>query len=48
MTVMFEDWLRRQGCEVEITQEEEGNGYYCMKVTTPGEELTYDVTVTVG
>lgn len=42
----FKDWLERQGCTVEVTQEEDGNGYFCLDVRIPEGEL-FDITVSV-
>jgi len=31
----FVTWLRMMGCEAEITQEDDGSGYFCVEVITP-------------
>jgi hypothetical protein len=31
----FKKWLEEQGCTVEIVQEDDGGGYYCIEVWTP-------------
>ena len=31
----FKDWLEKQGCKVEITQEDGGSGYVCLYILTP-------------
>ena len=31
----FEDWLRSHGCNVEVTQEDDGSGYTVIMVTHP-------------
>ena len=41
----FADWLSRQGCQVTITQDDDGSGYICLDVTTPDGQL-FDITVT--
>jgi hypothetical protein len=33
--VEFKEWLESQGCDVVLTQEDDGSGYYCLDVTTP-------------
>jgi hypothetical protein len=49
----FKEWLERQGCTVEVTQEEEGNGYVVLEVHlpygngVPGSDRSYSITVVV-
>ena len=31
----FKEWLENQGCQVEVTQEEEGNGYVVIEIRIP-------------
>lgn len=31
----FKEWLELQGCVIEVTQEDDGSGYYVLEVTTP-------------
>jgi hypothetical protein len=31
----FVQWLELQGCHVEITQADDGSGYFCADVTMP-------------
>ena len=40
----FIEWAESLGCEVEITQEDGGNGYTVMQLTTPKLDL-FDITV---
>lgn len=48
MTVNFAEWLRLQGCVVEVTQEDDGSGYEVLQVTTPtGEIYTMNVDTQV-
>jgi hypothetical protein len=40
----FKAWLVEQGCQVDVTQEEGGNGYEVMDVTVP-DGRTAEITV---
>jgi hypothetical protein len=43
----FTEWAETQGAEVEVTQEDDGSGYTCMKVNLPylWNGITFDITV---
>ena len=42
----FVSWLLEQGCQVEITQEDDGSGYFLAEVTLPdGPQKVHKVTV---
>ena len=52
----FVEWLKEQGCAVEVTQEDDGGGYFVIEVSYPiwkadiGSSVMsepLDVTVTV-
>lgn len=41
----FREFLERNGCTVDVTQENDGSGYVCYDVTLP-DGTHHDVTVT--
>jgi hypothetical protein len=43
----FLAWLETKGCQVEITQEDDGSGFVCAEVLVPNTAWAYDVTVQV-
>ncbi len=36
--MIFKDWLEQHGCQVEVTQEDDGSGYVCLSVELPAED----------
>lgn len=41
----FAQWLISMGCEVSVTQEDDGSGYVVLEVRTP-DGVSHDITVT--